>query len=209
MRDRVNPDRRRRTQDCRDRASDSHDPRGRRLRRCSWTDVVARADAARATATGAVPNRPLHCCSVATRQPTRAGSRPRTSSDRTIWESLPTLDEARLREFWKSSVPGGSSRPAHTSAPAGSLAAILQAVGGSAGARLANWGSLASAADPPCLYVQRPIMCSGASAGHVSAAQRKIDPMGPSHNRPARERLPCARATRLPRVDAPPLRCVR
>ena len=84
MRDRVNPDRRRRTQDCRDRASDSHDPRGRRLRRCSWTDVVARADAARATATGAVPNRPLHCCSVATRQPTRAGSRPRTSSDRTI-----------------------------------------------------------------------------------------------------------------------------
>ncbi len=46
------------------------------------------------------------------------------------------------------------------------------------------------------LYVQRPIMCSGASAGHVSAAQRTIDPMGPSHNRPARERLPSARATR-------------
>ena len=60
---------------------------------------------------------------------------------RSRWTTSTTLGQPTWRpsrDCWRWSVPGGSSRPAHTSAPAGSLAAILQAVGGSAGAQLAR-----------------------------------------------------------------------
>jgi hypothetical protein len=49
---------------------------------------------------------------------------------------------AEAARCWLSSIPAGSSRPEHTSAPARSLAASLLAVGTSAGAQLARSGSL-------------------------------------------------------------------
>jgi hypothetical protein len=39
------------------------------------------------------------------------------------------------------------------------------------------------------IYVQRPVMSSGAIEAHVSAAQREIGPVGTWHDRPVREGL--------------------
>jgi hypothetical protein len=84
---------------------------------------------------------------------------------------ITTVSVAQAKQLWyvdeladdrKWSVPGGSSRPAHTSAPAGSLAAILQAVGGSAGAQLATSTSLAKAWPTPAFVFERVFALRGA-----------------------------------------------
>ena len=77
---------------------------------------------------------------------------------------ITTVSVAQAKQLWhvdeladdrKWSVPEGSSRPAHTSAPAGSLAAILQAVGGSAGAQLAICASHVDSGSGPAFVFTR------------------------------------------------------
>ena len=77
-----------------------------------------------------------------------------------------------VERFRLSSVPGGSSRPAHTSAPAGSLAAILQAVGGSAGAQLATSASVAISAERPAISECRCATLPGAGLASAPARER-------------------------------------